>query len=140
MYQNYVLGFCFSPDMREVVLIEKNKPEWQKGHLNGVGGKIEENETPSYAMQREFMEETGVVIPANDWICFGSLKGEDFCVMLYKTLSERYIECETKETEKVGRYLSFSIHELNVIPNLHWIVPACLVNDFKSLDVSYFLN
>ena len=137
MFQKYVLGFCFSPDMNEVVLIEKNIPEWQKGQLNGVGGKFEDDETPSFAMQREFMEETGVDIPANDWVYFGSLKGDDFCVMLFKVQTERYIECETKETEKIGIYLSYYIHELNVIPNLYWIVPACLTNDFKSIDASY---
>jgi 8-oxo-dGTP diphosphatase len=55
----YVLGFAFDSN-EEVVLIRKNKPDWQRGLLNGVGGKIEENESSYAAMVREFHEETGV--------------------------------------------------------------------------------
>ena len=39
----YVTGFLFSPDKKSVVLINKNRPAFQVGKLNGVGGKIEEN-------------------------------------------------------------------------------------------------
>ena len=56
----YVVGFLFNPDMTEVVLIKKNRPDWQKGLLNGVGGKIESGEDPITAMIREFKEETGI--------------------------------------------------------------------------------
>lgn len=55
----YVAGFLFSPSMNSVVLIQKNKPEWQAGKLNGVGGKVEAGETPEQAMTREFEEEAG---------------------------------------------------------------------------------
>ena len=54
----YVLGFVFSLDASRVLLIWKNRPEWQKGKLNGIGGKIEEGELPIDAMKREFSEET----------------------------------------------------------------------------------
>ncbi len=60
---NYVAGFLFEPYMERVVLIQKEKPTWQKGRLNGVGGKMELGETPLQAMQREFREETGLDIP-----------------------------------------------------------------------------
>lgn len=57
----------FDDDMENVVLIKKNRPEWQKGKLNGVGGKIENNETPLYAMIREFQEETGCKTESSIW-------------------------------------------------------------------------
>ena len=57
----YVVGFCFDPSLHHVVLVRKNRPEWQKGRLNGVGGHIEESDPDAkYAMDREFGEETGV--------------------------------------------------------------------------------
>lgn len=31
----YVCGFMFNEDYSEVLLINKNKPEWQKGKKNG---------------------------------------------------------------------------------------------------------
>ena len=43
---NYCAGFLFDPEKELVVLIEKQKPAWQKGKLNAVGGKIEQGETP----------------------------------------------------------------------------------------------
>jgi len=36
--KRYVLGFCFGPSLTTVVLIKKNRPAWQAGRLNGVGG------------------------------------------------------------------------------------------------------
>lgn len=56
---NYVAGFLFSENLLSVALIRKEKPAWQKGCLNAIGGKIEENETPFEAMKREFTEEAG---------------------------------------------------------------------------------
>ena len=43
---NYVLGFAFSKSGQMVLLIWKNKPEWQRGKMNGIGGKIELGEHP----------------------------------------------------------------------------------------------
>jgi hypothetical protein len=34
--KEYVLGFMFNRLLGHVILIEKNRPEWQKGHYNGV--------------------------------------------------------------------------------------------------------
>ena len=59
--KQYVLGFAFSRDKKDIILISKLNPEWQKGKLNGVGGKVEfEDASPMDAMYREFKEETGI--------------------------------------------------------------------------------
>ena len=63
---SYVCGFLFTdPDaaqshLLQVLLIRKLRPAWQKGYLNGIGGKIEPGETPLEAMNREFEEEAGI--------------------------------------------------------------------------------
>ena len=72
----YVAGFLFNPTMDSVVLVKKNRPEWQKGFYNGVGGHIEQGENPFDAMTREFEEETGVLIP--DWRNYCEIDGEDW--------------------------------------------------------------
>ena len=41
----YVAGFLFSNDYKYVALIKKEKPAWQKGKLNAIGGKIELGES-----------------------------------------------------------------------------------------------
>jgi 8-oxo-dGTP diphosphatase len=84
--QEYVCGFMFDRDMDYVVLVRKAKPLWQKGKLNGVGGKVEVKETvkavpgltngfhiyekPTEAMAREFKEETGYTTKPEDWRLF----------------------------------------------------------------------
>ena len=60
--RSYVLGFCFSRDHSKVVLIAKNRPKWQAGRLNGIGGHVEDGEIPIVAMAREFREESLVEI------------------------------------------------------------------------------
>ena len=55
--KQYVLAFAFTEDKSEIILIEKQKPDWQKGKLNGVGGKVELTDTnETEAMIREFRE------------------------------------------------------------------------------------
>jgi NUDIX domain len=71
--KRYVLGFCFSPSMRSVVLVKKVRPSWQAGYLNGVGGKVEHLESFEDAMQREFSEEAGYFGPLK-WVQFGLLR------------------------------------------------------------------
>lgn len=55
----YVLGFIFGKTHNFVLLQRKARPDWQKGRYNGIGGKIEEGETPEQAMKREGIEEVG---------------------------------------------------------------------------------
>lgn len=56
----YVVGFI--TDNKRVLLINKNRPKWQEGLFNGIGGKVEENESPLDAIIRETKEESGLDI------------------------------------------------------------------------------
>lgn len=56
--EDMVVGFAFDDKLLNVALIKKKKPEWQKGYLNGVGGKVKDGEGYHEAMTREFEEET----------------------------------------------------------------------------------
>jgi 8-oxo-dGTP pyrophosphatase MutT (NUDIX family) len=67
----YVLGFAFTPSKGGVLLIRKNRPAWQAGKFNGVGGKIESTDpTVEDAMCREFYEETGIPTQESQWSLF----------------------------------------------------------------------
>jgi 8-oxo-dGTP pyrophosphatase MutT (NUDIX family) len=61
------------PNATHILLIEKNRPTWQAGLFNGIGGKLEEGETAVEAMARECLEETGLAIAADDWQPLGRL-------------------------------------------------------------------
>ena len=99
--QSYVLGFMFDPAMRNVVLIRKNRPTWQAGLLNGVGGKIEPEEAPLQAMVREFEEETGFRTSKEDWAPTGLVTGESFTVHCFKTTSPDYDKVRSMTDEQV---------------------------------------
>jgi 8-oxo-dGTP diphosphatase len=50
---------CFIKRGEEVLLLNREKPGWM-GCWNGVGGRIEEGETPRECILREVFEETGI--------------------------------------------------------------------------------
>lgn len=52
-------NLCFIIHSEKVLLLNRNKAPWM-GRWNGVGGKLEGNETPRQAMHREIKEETGL--------------------------------------------------------------------------------
>jgi 8-oxo-dGTP diphosphatase len=114
--KKFVIGFLFDGN-GNVALIEKNRPDWAKGRLNGVGGHIEKGETPLQAIAREFYEEAG---PKISWRQFCLLKGEGY--QHYRFTSRDKAEISSKTDEHVGWY---PINKLpaNVIPNLLWLIP-----------------
>ena len=116
-----VVGFAFTPDLQQVVLIRKRRPEWQAGRLNGVGGKIEEQETPRQAMSREFDEEAGVRIPPAEWAPFAVLTGDGYRVHFFATINAKELRSRTDEIVEVHRTLQLPYGEM--IRNLAWLIP-----------------
>lgn len=127
MTTHYVAGFMFSPDLSRVALIRKNRPKWQAGKLNGIGGHVEDNETHVTAMRREFREETGV--DQRYWSPFASLanyKGQGaFFVAFFACRGDvDALRSETDETIEI-----FRVSELSpeyCVENLAWLIPLAL--------------
>lgn len=69
--KRYTIGALFTPELDLVLLIEKTKPDWQKGRLNLPGGHIEQGETCLQCVRREFQEETGLDV--EKWIHIGRI-------------------------------------------------------------------
>ena len=67
---SYTLGFIKRND--EILLINREKNPW-KGCWNGLGGKIEQNETPQASMIREIEEETNIRLHPNQVLYKGYL-------------------------------------------------------------------
>ena len=83
---DYTLGFATSPDGQHVMLIEKNRPSWQAGHLNGIGGHVEPGETPHQAMVRECREESGLDIA--QWKPIGKVEFEGGTVHVFHAAAD----------------------------------------------------
>lgn len=57
--KKYVVVFLFTKDYKKVLMVKRNKQPY-KDCWNGIGGKIEENETEVQATIRECYEETKI--------------------------------------------------------------------------------
>lgn len=123
----YCLGFAFKETFRglRVVLIKKTKPEWQRGKINGVGGKIESGECCNVAMAREFEEETGCKTFATDWKWFTVMRfidGTEVHCFAAKLASHQDVTTTTEE--EISLVDLRDIHrDSRAIPNLLWLIP-----------------
>ncbi|MBN2239449.1 MAG: NUDIX domain-containing protein [Dehalococcoidales bacterium] len=113
----YVVGFLFD-GKGHVALIRKLRPEWQKGRLNGIGGHIEEGETPQEAMVREFKEEAGVEL---EWEQFALMRGRGYRLHLFSA-RDSSAEPKTLTDEVVGWYEVDNLPE-DILANLTWVIP-----------------
>lgn len=70
--KEWCLGFIFTPDQNAVVLLKKSRT-MHVDRWNGIGGKIEDNESALGSMIRECKEEIGLDITR--WEHVGYLRG-----------------------------------------------------------------
>jgi 8-oxo-dGTP pyrophosphatase MutT (NUDIX family) len=93
--------------------------------LNGVGGKIEPDETSVQAMHREWAEETKT--GPQDWTEFCYLSGDTYKVVFFKATTENLLNLPFPNKNDVGEYFQTfyidDIHTFNVVPNLLWLIP-----------------
>lgn len=133
----YVLGFAFDEKREWVALIRKNGnsvPE-HTGLLNGVGGKIKVGESLHDAMSREFAEETGVMLPPQEWAYRGTFRGTDWSVRVFMTITNRMWHCRTVESEEVVLVKLDAIGD-DTARNVQRLIGLCLDNDIEEFGWS----
>jgi 8-oxo-dGTP diphosphatase len=133
-YKEYVVGFLFelhdlkyTQETSNILLIQKEHPEWQKGYLNGIGGKIEPGELPIDAMNREFAEESGIT--GINWQHFANvICGEKHKVYFYRGFAKIDILNSSKQMtdESIYNIPLRHINHYNVIENLKYLIPLAL--------------
>ena len=128
MKTKYVAGLLFNKNKTEVALIRKNRPGWQAGKLNAIGGKLEEGESPLDAMIREFSEETGIY--HSDWRLFTVLTGESFEVNFFVGYADYLSRLISMTDEKVEVWTLNEVPNMeDKISNLNWLIPLALDKD-----------
>jgi len=124
MQKQYVVGFAFDNNRERVALILKQRPNWQRGRLNGVGGKVEPGEKFLDAMVREFQEETGYVTKSEDWDHIHTLDASNSFIRVYRidlpTLNT--LQSMTDEDIVVVRADDFNTLYKKGVPNILWLV------------------
>lgn len=125
--QEYVLGIALSADRSKILLIHKINPEWQRGLLNAIGGKIEAGETPMQAMIREFTEETGISTISDKWTSLGIIEGDVFKVYVFCSFDDFIYQAKTVEKEVVEIFdVDIEMLESCGVDNLYKLVELAI--------------
>lgn len=121
--KHYVLIFVFNNDFTRVLLVRKKRPDWMNGKWNGIGGKIEENETPQNAALREMDEEIGnVKFDLRHILTFTCPGGT---VYTFRAISPyRSIKWDQKEDETIREWDTYDLPN-KMMNNLTWLIPLC---------------
>lgn len=122
-YQHYSLAFIFNKDHSKVLLMMKNRPEWQKGRVNGIGGKFEEGETGLQCVAREIEEETALVIPHKEWIYIGKMKFSYGLAEVFTTTYESPESDARQTTDEAIGWFPVDALPNNCIENLLVLIP-----------------
>lgn len=131
----YVVGFVFTSNLSEVLLMHKNRPKWQAGKINGPGGKLDEGEDPHAGIKREIFEESNLSI--DTWTYAGRIYSKEFEVHFLCATYENKNDAKSMEDEPVEWFKTESLPE-NLIPNLKWLIPLCAdkIRDSSLLEFS----
>ena len=123
--QMYVVGLLFSDDLQRVGVLHKQHPEWQRGMINGPGGKVEPEEHPDDAMVREFAEETGVTV--QPWELCVMNEGPDFGIWFYRSRSSLLLDRLGSPTDEQVEPMAVQqvLADPRLMPSLRWIIPFC---------------
>lgn len=130
--EKWVVGFLFCKD--QVLLIRKKRPSWHMGQLNGMGGKIEEGESPREAMKRECKEECGLEV---DWHHYVTIRAGNhgWSLWVFRAFThQKYLSQMKQLTDEelilipVGAVLGID----DLVDKLSWLIPLAL--DHRTLD------
>lgn len=125
MRKSYVIVFAYTDD--EFVIVEKDRPEWQRGRKNLIGGSIEDGEKIIEAAIREMKEETGLT-PSGKPEILGTIQAnfDESGVIVWavsipvekKRIRPRSGETELPEWTDMG-----VLEDIKLLPNLKIIIP-----------------
>lgn len=149
--KDYTLGFMFSEDSSKVLLILKDRPEWQRDKLNGIGGKAEPKDELNLKVTqiREFKEKTGIGSSTEDWELFciingtetesktGTEIGSQYRIWCYKAFSDNIYNAKRMETEQPEIIHVNNINKAHVLPNVNWLIPMALYTNKQVLEIKY---
>lgn len=131
--QHYVNGFMvtdLNPTVSFGLFILKNRPAFQAGKWNGIGGKVEADEQIYNAMAREFREETGIHTVPENWLHCVTLYASDAVVHFFRSVQAESVlfSAKTMEDEQVRvlRIKDILTQSYSTLPNMQWILPLCL--------------
>lgn len=122
----FSVGFIFNKDLKKVLLMHKTKPEFQAGKLNGLGGKIEGNETSVENFVREIKEEANLDLEKEKCIYIGKMQGRDWWCDTFGYIYDGDInDAKSMEIEQIEWFDLKHLPE-NLLENVGWLIEITL--------------
>lgn len=87
--KRWTLGFVFTSGLEHVVMLKKAR-SLHVGLWNGLGGTIENDESPLHSMIRECKEESGISTVKEDWVRVGKIVGDNGSYRSYAQTEENW--------------------------------------------------
>lgn len=105
-------------DNKEILLLKKNNPDWQKGLYNGIGGKVELNTTPLETIIKKSEEDLGINI--SNWRELDSEISSSGIEIVYflTTLNEGEIKKLQSQTDERAELFSINNLPTNILQDL----------------------
>lgn len=138
--KEYVVGFVFDQSYGRVLLIHKNRPQWQKGGLNGLGGLISTDESAEEAVSRKVNNEANLVTPTTGWSRVGEVRKDgDVIYFLFITYSGKLDDATTMKDEQVEW---FSLNDLpdNIVPDSLFFLHGIMESGFEPEKIGYVVK
>lgn len=124
---NYASVLLIDRDGKRILLIRKNRPPWQAGKLNMVGGHMEDMESPLDTAMREVFEETGIrLTPGLCMYCkyrFTSPTAKGV-VYFFKAVCD--IDSFENKTDELCEIISLDALPDDTVVHLRWLIPLGL--------------
>lgn len=140
--QKYTLGFIFNKNLDHVLLMHKNRPDWQAGKVNGLGGKLFDGEDSIDCIAREIKEESNLDIQKERFVYIGNLSSDTFHMDVFGAVYDGSLaDAQSMETEEVEWFQIESLPK-NGIDKLSWLIHITLDkiknNKIDNFEVKYF--
>lgn len=113
-----------------VLLQRRHKPDWQRGRLNGVGGRCVGGESPIEAAKREFEAATGIEF-GDGWRDFAdmSVVSDGAVGNVFFFVKAIDSPAQVKPTASPAPVFWFTLKDLDkveCVPDLRWLLPLAL--------------
>jgi 8-oxo-dGTP diphosphatase len=123
--KKFTVGFLFDEDLKNVLLMHKDRPDWQVGKINGIGGKFDIGEESLDCIVREVKEESDLDTDKDKWVFLGNMYTDMVHLDIYAYVYGDLSHAKTMTTEKVE---AFPVSNLpsNILSNLRWLIPMAV--------------
>ena len=117
---------CINGCDKKIVLMNKLRPDWQKGKLNMPGGKLIDYENPQLGAERELKEETNLKLKELFYVGKISPGGDckDVYIFVGRVLDIK--ELKYSDEKAVIMDISLALTHPKLLNSLRYIIPKCL--------------